>query len=192
MRVRADRPARRARHRARRASRRARVLPRDLSRRASTATRGIAGPFVQDNHSRSVRGTLRGLHLQVRRPQGKLIRVDRGRDLRRRRRRPARLADVRPLGRRDAVGRELPAVLRAAGFAHGFCVLSADRAGRVQVHGPLRSRRRARHRLERSRDWRFEWPVGEPLLSDATAAQSARSPRPGGPRCPFCDPGTDL
>src|SRR5450830_1308803 len=39
---------------------------------------GIDGPFVQDNHSRSVAGTLRGLHLQLRRPQGKLIRVIEG------------------------------------------------------------------------------------------------------------------
>ena len=39
---------------------------------------GIAGPFVQDNHSRSVAGTLRGLHLQLRHPQGKLIRVIEG------------------------------------------------------------------------------------------------------------------
>jgi len=39
---------------------------------------GIAGPFVQDNHSRSIGGTVRGLHLQVRRPQGKLIRVIEG------------------------------------------------------------------------------------------------------------------
>jgi len=36
---------------------------------------GISGPFVQDNHSRSNFGTIRGLHLQVARPQGKLIRV---------------------------------------------------------------------------------------------------------------------
>ena len=43
------------------------------------ATAGIPGPFVQDNHSRSSRGTLRGLHFQ--RPpyaQGKLVRVTRG------------------------------------------------------------------------------------------------------------------
>src|SRR5450759_3705808 len=33
---------------------------------------GIDGPFVQDNHSRSIGGTLRGLHLQLRGPQGKL------------------------------------------------------------------------------------------------------------------------
>src|SRR5438445_3776386 len=39
---------------------------------------GIALPFVQDNHSRSVRGTLRGLHAQRRRPQGKLVRAIRG------------------------------------------------------------------------------------------------------------------
>ena len=39
---------------------------------------GIEGPFVQDNHSRSVARTLRGLHLQVRRPQGKLVRVIEG------------------------------------------------------------------------------------------------------------------
>ena len=36
---------------------------------------GMRGPFVQDNHSRSVQGTVRGLHLQVARPQAKLIRV---------------------------------------------------------------------------------------------------------------------
>ena len=38
---------------------------------------GIGLPFVQDNHSRSRRGVLRGLHLQTRRPQGKLVRVAR-------------------------------------------------------------------------------------------------------------------
>ena len=35
---------------------------------------GIDAVFVQDNHSRSVRGTLRGLHAQWRKPQGKLVR----------------------------------------------------------------------------------------------------------------------
>src|SRR5690606_40006813 len=39
---------------------------------------GVPLPFVQDNCSSSVRGTLRGLHLQLHRPQGKLIRVIRG------------------------------------------------------------------------------------------------------------------
>ena len=39
---------------------------------------GIELPFVQDNHSRSMRGVLRGLHAQQPRPQGKLVRVARG------------------------------------------------------------------------------------------------------------------
>lgn len=39
---------------------------------------GIALPFVQDNHSRSTRGTLRGLHFQQRYPQGKLVSVSMG------------------------------------------------------------------------------------------------------------------
>lgn len=39
---------------------------------------GINATFVQDNHSRSVRNTLRGLHYQVKQPQGKLVRVTRG------------------------------------------------------------------------------------------------------------------
>jgi dTDP-4-dehydrorhamnose 3,5-epimerase len=39
---------------------------------------GVPDTFVQDNHSRSMRGTVRGLHMQIRRPQGKLIRVLQG------------------------------------------------------------------------------------------------------------------
>ena len=39
---------------------------------------GIEATFVQDNHSRSVKGTLRGLHYQIKQPQGKLVRVTRG------------------------------------------------------------------------------------------------------------------
>ena len=39
---------------------------------------GIEATFVQDNHSRSVKGTLRGLHYQIQQPQGKLVRVTSG------------------------------------------------------------------------------------------------------------------
>jgi dTDP-4-dehydrorhamnose 3,5-epimerase len=39
---------------------------------------GIELPFVQDNHSRSTKGVLRGLHFQINKPQGKLVRVVRG------------------------------------------------------------------------------------------------------------------
>ena len=85
---------------------------------------GIEGPFVQDNHSRSVAGTLRGLHLQVRRPQGKLVRVIEG-----------EVFDVSVDVRRGSptFGRWVGVTLTAEnvrqcyvprGFAHGFCVLS--------------------------------------------------------------------
>ncbi|MBC2778005.1 dTDP-4-dehydrorhamnose 3,5-epimerase [Parasphingopyxis marina] len=42
------------------------------------AEAGIAGPFVQDNHSRSAKGVLRGIHYQIQQPQGKLVRATRG------------------------------------------------------------------------------------------------------------------
>jgi dTDP-4-dehydrorhamnose 3,5-epimerase len=80
--------------------------------------------FVQDNHSRSVRDVLRGLHYQIRQPQGKLVRVARGRifdvavDLRK----------SRPTFGRW-VGYELSEdnhrqLWISPGFAHGFLVLS--------------------------------------------------------------------
>jgi dTDP-4-dehydrorhamnose 3,5-epimerase len=85
---------------------------------------GIEGPFVQDNHSRSIAGTLRGLHLQLRRPQGKLIRVIEG-----------EVFDVAVDVRRGSptFGRWVGLTLSAEnfaqcyvppGFAHGFCVVS--------------------------------------------------------------------
>ena len=85
---------------------------------------GIDGPFVQDNHSRSMRGTLRGLHLQSRRPQGKLIRVIQGEifdvavDVRVGSPTFARWVGV-PLSAESFRQCYVP-----PGFAHGFCVLS--------------------------------------------------------------------
>ena len=85
---------------------------------------GIAQPFVQDNHSRSLKDTLRGLHLQLRRPQGKLIRVIEG-----------EIFDVAVDVRRGSptFGRWVGVTLTAEnfkqiyvppGFAHGFAVVS--------------------------------------------------------------------
>jgi dTDP-4-dehydrorhamnose 3,5-epimerase len=85
---------------------------------------GINEKFVQDNHSRSVRGTLRGLHYQLRRPQAKLCRVVQG-----------EVFDVAVDIRRGSptFGKWVGCVLSAeemnqifipAGFAHGFVVLS--------------------------------------------------------------------
>jgi len=85
---------------------------------------GIATTFVQDNHSRSRRGTLRGLHYQLNHPQGKLVRCIAG-----------SVFDVAVDLRRSSstfgqwVGQELSSDDRRelwvpAGFAHGFLVLS--------------------------------------------------------------------
>jgi dTDP-4-dehydrorhamnose 3,5-epimerase len=85
---------------------------------------GIEGTFVQDNLSRSVRGTLRGLHAQRRRPQGKLIRVTEGEifdvavDIRRGSPSFAAWVGVR------LSGETFRQVYVPPGFAHGFCVLS--------------------------------------------------------------------
>jgi dTDP-4-dehydrorhamnose 3,5-epimerase len=85
---------------------------------------GIVGPFVQDNHSRSVCGTLRGLHLQLNRPQGKLIRVIEGEvydvavDVRRESRTFARWVAV-TLSAENFTQCYVP-----KGFAHGFYVIS--------------------------------------------------------------------
>ena len=85
---------------------------------------GIPEVFVQDNHSASVRNTLRGLHMQVKNPQGKLVRVVEGEiwDV---------AVDVRPGS--PTFGQWTAETLSADNFrqlyvppgcAHGFCVLS--------------------------------------------------------------------
>lgn len=85
---------------------------------------GIELPFVQDNHSRSPRGVLRGLHFQRSRPQGKLVRVSRGAvfDV---------AVDINPESATcgQFVGVELNdenhrQMWVPPGYAHGFCVLS--------------------------------------------------------------------
>lgn len=87
---------------------------------------GMPAPFVQDNHSRSRRGVLRGLHYQLVQPQGKLVWVTRG-----------AVFDVAVDVRRGSpqFGRWFGCVLDdenhrqlyiPPGFAHGFCVLSEE------------------------------------------------------------------
>lgn len=87
---------------------------------------GIRERFVQDNHSRSRRGVLRGLHYQLIQPQGKLVRVTHG-----------QVFDVAVDIRRGSptFGRWVGVILDdlehrqmyiPPGFAHGFCVLSEE------------------------------------------------------------------
>lgn len=95
-----------------------------FNRKAFEAAIGRAVDFVQDNHSLSARGVLRGLHYQLPRPQGKLVRVVRG-----------EVFDVAVDLRRASptfgrwVGETLSAENKRQlwipeGFAHGFLVLS--------------------------------------------------------------------
>ena len=128
---------------------------------------GIPYDFVQDNHSKSVRGTLRGLHAQRRRPQGKLVRAVQGEifDV---------AVDIRPgsgtfgkwVGARLS-GENFRQVFVPPGFAHGFCVLSAtaeveykctdfyDRADEIGARWDSVG---------------IEWPIQDPLLSPKDAA----------------------
>jgi dTDP-4-dehydrorhamnose 3,5-epimerase len=126
---------------------------------------GVAGPFVQDNHSRSRAGTVRGLHAQGRRPQGKLVRVVRG-----------EIWDVAVDVRRGSpsFGRWVAETLSAEnfaqlwippGFAHGFAVLS-DEAEFVykctDYYDPADELRIAWNDPALA----IPWPVAEPLLSE--------------------------
>ena len=88
------------------------------------AAAGISGPFVQDNHSGSRAGVLRGLHYQIRQPQGKLVQAVAGEiydvavDLRRGSRTFGRCAET-GLSAESRMQLWIP-----PGFAHGFYVLS--------------------------------------------------------------------
>lgn len=95
-----------------------------FNQRAFAAATGVETNFVQDNHSRSAKGVLRGLHYQIQQPQGKLVRVVVG-----------EVFDVAVDLRRSSptFGKWVGAVLSEqnkaqfwvpAGFAHGFVVMS--------------------------------------------------------------------
>jgi dTDP-4-dehydrorhamnose 3,5-epimerase len=134
---------------------------------------GIRARFVQDNHSRSGKGVLRGLHYQVRQPQGKLLRVVEGEifdvsvDVRR---------SSSTFGRWGAV--RLSAQSKSmlwipAGFAHGFYVLS-EFADVLYKATDFYSPENERCIAWDDPDIGIEWPLsGAPLLSpkDATGAR---------------------
>lgn len=127
---------------------------------------GIDATFVQDNHSQSVRGTLRGLHFQLpRMAQIKLVRVVRGTiwDV---------AVDIRvgspSFGR--WVGVELTAasfrqIFIPAGFAHGFCVLS-DEAEVLYKTSAAYSKSHEQGIAWNDPELNITWPLATPLISD--------------------------
>lgn len=130
---------------------------------------GIALPFVQDNHSHSARGVLRGLHFQKDpQAQGKLVMVTRGEifdaavDLRRGSPTYARWAGLR-LTAPDGCLLYVP-----PGFAHGFCALVDDVDVIYKVTAEYSPE------LDRGIIWNdpdigIEWPIRDPSLSPKDA-----------------------
>jgi len=132
---------------------------------------GLPSAFVQDNHSRSAPGVIRGLHYQTDPAQGKLVGVIRGRiwDV---------AVDIRPdsptYGRHygtelsDMNGRLL---WLPAGFAHGFCVLGSEPADVLyKVDGAYNPK------SEGGISWndpelKIAWPVTTPTVSERDRKQ---------------------
>jgi len=136
------------------------------NKRAFREATGMDVEFVQDNHSRSRRGVLRGLHYQIRQAQGKLIRVLAGRifdvavDLRRSSKHFGEWVSV------ELDAESMRTLWIPPGFAHGFTVLSesADMLYKAtDFYAPEH---------ERTLRWNdasvgIAWPLsGEPTLSD--------------------------
>jgi dTDP-4-dehydrorhamnose 3,5-epimerase len=131
---------------------------------------GLDVQFVQDNHSKSAKGVLRGLHYQIEHPQGKLVRVTHG-----------EVFDVAVDLRRSSptFGKWAGVVLSAdnkrqlwvpPGFAHGFAVLSDSAEFLYKTTDYWYPE------FERSLLWNdstvgIQWPMqGEPLLANKDAA----------------------
>ena len=142
------------------------------NRRAFAEAVGRDVEFVQDNHSFSTRGVLRGLHYQVVRPQAKLVRVIEGEvfdvavDLRRGSATFGRWVGARLSGENNHM------MFIPEGFAHGFLVLSES------VHFLYKTGDYYAPEGDRSLRWNdpavgIEWPIaGDPVLS----AKDAQAP----------------
>ena len=140
--------------------------------RAFKEATGLERDFVQDNHSKSVRNVLRGLHYQIQQPQGKLVRVVQG-----------EVFDVAVDVRRASptfghwVGVHLSAENKKQlwvpeGFAHGFVVLS-DTAEFLYKTTDYYNPAFERAILWNDPDLNIQWPIsGEPQLSGKDSAAS--------------------
>lgn len=126
---------------------------------------GLPTHFVQDNHSRSIKGTVRGLHFQWEPPMGKLMRVTLGTAF-------LVAVDIRKgsptLGTWVGVtasAENRRQVWAPAGFARGFCVISEHAEIQYKCTGLYNNK------AESGILWNdpaigIEWPVGDPILSD--------------------------
>ena len=127
-------------------------------------TLGIETTFVQDNHSKSVKDTLRGLHFQTAPGQAKLVRCTLGKiwDV---------AVDIRPksptFGKWHAVELDDQSKLSffiPVGFAHGFCVLSDMAEVQYKCSSVYNGSTEAGIAWD-DPDFAVAWPVATPLLS---------------------------
>jgi dTDP-4-dehydrorhamnose 3,5-epimerase len=141
-----------------------------FNQRAFREASGLTADFVQDNHSKSARNVLRGLHYQIQQPQGKLVRVVAG-----------EVFDVAVDIRRSSptFGRWVGEILSAdnkrqlwipPGMAHGFVVLS-DSAEFLYKTSDYWAPEHERCIAWNDPTLAIEWPTlnGEPLLSGKDA-----------------------
>lgn len=142
---------------------------------------GIDAIFVQDNHSRSARGVLRGLHYQEPNPQGKLVRCTKG-----------ALFDVAVDVRAGSphFGKWAAAELTEEngrmmwvppGFAHGFCALADPSDLVYKVTAPY-DPKNDRAILWSDPELRIAWPIRDPLLSPKDRAAPRLKEAPVLPR----------
>ena len=129
---------------------------------------GIEYDFVQDNHSRSQKGVLRGLHFQITKPQGKLVSCSQGAvyDV---------AVDVNPLSATfgQYVGIELTEDNHRQfwvppGYAHGFCVLTDTADFQYKCTDYYDSSDEG-GLIWNDPDVAINWPIGQPLLSEKDA-----------------------
>jgi len=126
---------------------------------------GIADKFVQDNHSKSVKGVLRGMHFQIKKPQAQIVTVMRGEifDV---------VVDIRK--KSETFGKWHGVILNAnsrqrqvymkPGFAHGFCALSDF----VDLHykvSEIYSGSDEGGLLWNDKDIGVQWPIKNPIVS---------------------------
>ncbi|BBJ00667.1 dTDP-4-dehydrorhamnose 3,5-epimerase [Ferrigenium kumadai] len=143
-----------------------------FNRRVFAEATGMELDFVQDNHSRSAKGVLRGLHYQIKQPQGKLVRVVRG-----------AVFDVAVDLRRSSptfgqwAGTELSEdnqrqLWIPPGFAHGFVVLS-ESADFLYKTTDYYAPEHERCVIWNDPDIGIDWPLRNPLLSGKDQAGRA-------------------
>jgi len=137
-----------------------------FNQKAFQKATGLDVQFVQDNHSRSAKGVLRGLHYQIQQPQGKLVRVVKGAvfdvavDLRKSSKTFGKWVGVE-LSEENAKQLWIP-----EGFAHGFLVLS-ETADFLYKTTDYYAPEHERSVIWNDSDIAIEWPPGyEPLLSE--------------------------